>query len=408
MKIHLKIIIILVLGLFILPFSTINASLMDDLKQQIEEREREIKELQEQATAYKNSISQAKQKEASLKNELALIDSQIRNLNYETSILRTKIAKTELQIQETRLEIEIKEKDIKERKEGLGEAIRTIYEYDQEDLLDLLLKNDSFSGFLNQFEYIENVQTGLQQNLEELKLLKTKLEENKDNLEKEKEDLLGLSNELEGKTQVAKVQQVNREDLLYKTKNQEKKYQELLSEVKQKQKEIEKEIFELEDTLRRTIDPSAIPAFRSGVLAWPTEGILTQGYGPTSQTGFINDAYEFHNGIDIAASAGTIIRATRDGKIIGVGDDGKYAYGKWIAIEHDNGLTTLYGHLSVQSVYRGQTVKQGQIIGYMGSTGYSTGPHLHFTVYASYTFKIENRWYGLLPLGGSINPMDYL
>jgi len=117
----------------------------------------------------------------------------------------------------------------------------------------------------------------------------------------------------------------------------------------------------------------------------------------------------FHNGIDISSSYGEPIRAARDGTILAIGNCGKYAYGKWIMIKHDNGLTTLYGHLSSYGAYKtGDNVKTGDIIGYEGSTGYSTGPHLHFGVYASETIEIQKTWYGTLPIGAHIDPMKYL
>ncbi|MBI4385578.1 M23 family metallopeptidase, partial [Candidatus Parcubacteria bacterium] len=130
--------------------------------------------------------------------------------------------------------------------------------------------------------------------------------------------------------------------------------------------------------------------------------------GPPSATGVINDGYQYHNGVDIAASVGSPGRAARNGKVVGVGDLGRWASGRWVAVEHDNGLTTLYAHLSLAAARLGQVVRRGDIIGYEGSTGFSTGPHLHFTVYASSTFRFEERPYGTLPIGGSINPLDYL
>jgi len=135
---------------------------------------------------------------------------------------------------------------------------------------------------------------------------------------------------------------------------------------------------------------------------------LTQGYGPTSETGFENNVYSFHNGIDIAAGYGAPIRSAEAGRVVAAGDDGKYAYGKWVAIDHENGLVTLYGHLSQRSVAIGDRVTRGQTIGREGATGFVTGSHVHFTVYAAETFRTEQRWFGLLPLGGSINPFNYL
>ena len=153
---------------------------------------------------------------------------------------------------------------------------------------------------------------------------------------------------------------------------------------------------------------TGIPPSQPGALTWPLLGRITQGYGATSITGFYNAAYKFHNGIDIAAYYGAPITASLDGVIAASGSNGSYAYGNWIAIRHNNGLTTLYAHLSAKAVSAGERVSQGQVIGYQGSSGFVTGPHLHFTVYSSNTFKTEKRWFGLLPLGGSVDPLDYL
>jgi murein DD-endopeptidase MepM/ murein hydrolase activator NlpD len=180
----------------------------------------------------------------------------------------------------------------------------------------------------------------------------------------------------------------------------------MISQAQIKQSEIQSEIFGLEDKLRGQV--GGVPPPRPGALAWPLLGRITQGYGSTSITGFYTDAYKFHNGIDLTAYYSAPIRAALDGVVTASGDNGKYAYGKWLAVRHDNGLTTLYAHLSAKAVSVGQAVSQGQIIGYEGSTGFVTGPHLHFTVYSTNTFKAEKRWFGLLPLGGSVNPFDYL
>jgi murein DD-endopeptidase MepM/ murein hydrolase activator NlpD len=254
----------------------------------------------------------------------------------------------------------------------------------------------------------ESLQTGIQTKIDQIQQLKTDLEKSKAEAQDQKDQLVQLNSQLSGQNIVLKNQTNTKNDLLSQTKNQEKKYQQMLTDLQKQQQQIEKDIYALEDKLRLTIDPNSIPAYRSGVLAWPLKGAINQGYGPTSQTGFINDAYNFHNGIDIDANIGDPIKSAGDGVVKAIGNDGKYAYGKWVAIDHQNGLITLYGHFSGYAVSVGQKVKAGQIIGYAGNTGFSTGPHLHFTVYAANTFSVQDKWYGLLPLGGSINPMSYL
>jgi len=110
-------------------------------------------------------------------------------------------------------------------------------------------------------------------------------------------------------------------------------------------------------------------AVSSSGLAWPANGTLTSGFG--YRWGAL------HAGVDIANNVGTPIRAAKSGTVIvsGYNDGG---YGNWIIIDHGGGFSTLYGHMSRLRASEGQSVKQGELIGDMGSTGHSTGPHLHF------------------------------
>ena len=144
----------------------------------------------------------------------------------------------------------------------------------------------------------------------------------------------------------------------------------------------------------------------------PVSGILSQDYGATkfAKYGYLG---KWHNGVDFAAPVSTPIFSAEKGKVVAVGNSDAYcyrgAYGKFIVIEHENNLTTLYSHLSLQVVKVGDIISRGQLIGYAGKTGYATGPHLHFTIFASQTFRMgPSRICGLLPYGGDLNPMDYL
>ncbi len=109
---------------------------------------------------------------------------------------------------------------------------------------------------------------------------------------------------------------------------------------------------------------------------WPTTGDVTSRFGSRNSPGGIGS--NFHPGIDIANSVGTPIIATADGTVVASGWSS--GYGETIEIDHGNSITTLYGHNSQLVVRTGQSVKKGQLIAYLGSTGYSTGPHLHYEV----------------------------
>ena len=188
----------------------------------------------------------------------------------------------------------------------------------------------------------------------------------------------------------------------------------MLATTEEKQEEILKEIEELESSLRQLVDPNSLPAQRKGLLVWPIQGRITQGYGNTPFARS-SDFYKFHNGIDISAPYGTPLHAADDGVVLAVGDTDRYcrrgAYGKYMVIDHQNNLTTMYAHLSLIRVTNGQKVARGDIIGYTGNSGLSTGPHLHFTLYDSRTVEIKLGKIGtcgVLPFGGSINPLVYL
>lgn len=125
------------------------------------------------------------------------------------------------------------------------------------------------------------------------------------------------------------------------------------------------------------------------LIIWPIRGPLSSyyGYRPDPFTG----VRRFHAGIDIVASPGTPIKASSDGRIADVGYNA--IYGNYVILNHADGMQSLYGHLTAYSVRRGQPIEQGQTIGTVGNTGYSTGPHLHF---------------GLFKGGASVNPLKYL
>jgi murein DD-endopeptidase MepM/ murein hydrolase activator NlpD len=138
--------------------------------------------------------------------------------------------------------------------------------------------------------------------------------------------------------------------------------------------------------------------YASGKLAWPLQGTMEQGFGPSPYAFEPPITYQgvrykhFHTGIDIAAAYGTPIRAAADGQVLAT-NFSSYGYGLHVIIAHSPTVATLYAHMSKLAVTQGQVVHQGQIIGYEGSTGNSTGPHLHFEV------RIN---------GNFVNPLGYL
>jgi murein DD-endopeptidase MepM/ murein hydrolase activator NlpD len=210
-------------------------------------------------------------------------------------------------------------------------------------------------------------------------------------------------------------QKTERQTLLTKTKNQESLYEKQVTDLEKQQRQIADEVEALDAVLRTKIDPSTLPPLGHGVLSVPiANGLnnITQGYGATE---FAKNGYQghWHNGIDVGAPIGTAILAAEGGEVVAVGNQDSYcyrgAYGKFVVIKHANNLVTLYAHLSLQIVKKGDVINRGQVIGYSGKTGYATGPHLHFTVFAAPTFYMgPSKVCGQMPYGGDLNPMGYL
>jgi murein DD-endopeptidase MepM/ murein hydrolase activator NlpD len=249
------------------------------------------------------------------------------------------------------------------------------------------------------------------------KQLNQKLEITKD----KKSEIETRKNNLTVKQAIIKDQEQEKKVVLTQTKNQESLYAKQLAELQKQQDTLEEEIYQMEEELRKSFNFGLLPSKHSGVLAWPIKlkndggiGIITQRYG---QTAYSNRLYRGkpHNGLDIGVPIGTPVYAADDGIVMAADNNdknswAKYQYGKYVLIKHNNGLATLYGHLSQWIVSKGQTVSRGQLIGYSGNTGYSTGPHLHFGVYwaSSIILKTIPPAAGLVPVGVTINPEDYL
>jgi murein DD-endopeptidase MepM/ murein hydrolase activator NlpD len=156
----------------------------------------------------------------------------------------------------------------------------------------------------------------------------------------------------------------------------------------------EKEVANFEAQLKLAIDPKSYPTSGKGILSWPVSNVrITQNFGYNS---FAKTAYAsgYHNGTDFGVAIGTPVMSAGAGVVEGVGDTDAVcrsaSYGKWVFIRYDNGLASTYGHLSLITATVGQKVNAGDVVAYSGNTGYSTGPHLHMSVYARQGVKVSS------------------
>lgn len=398
------------------------ADTIEDLKSKIEEWNRAITELEKEIGNYQDQIETIGSETKTLQNTIKSINLEQKKLSAEIRITETKISSVTLAIQKLSGEIVDKETRIGNNRDAIGQSIRGMNEAEENTLLETLLGNSTLSSFWAEADALERFQLQLKKDLAETMEMKGELEGKKEGNEQNRAKLVALKAELSDRTALLAQNKKAKSSLLSTTKSKESEYKKILANRVALRNAFEQELLEFESELKFAIDPSRLPETESGVLRWPLDSVkITQYFGNTSfaKAGGYNG--QGHNGIDLRASIGTPIRAALNGIIKGVGNTDTVcpgaSYGKWVLIEHQNGLSTLYAHFSLVKVSEGQSVNTGEIIGYSGDTGYATGPHLHFTVYATQGVRVMQRKSSVckgvytMPvadLKAYLNPLSYL
>lgn len=402
---------LLVLALIGSPFWVL-AGPVEDIEAQINARQKEIEKLEAQAKVFQGSIS-AKQKEAkNLKNQIAIFEAQIAKLEADISITKSRITEAELQIESLGLQINQKEADILKQRQNITATINAVYEYDQEDILSLMLKTNNVSEILSQAQYVESLQGDLQNKLEEIKNLKAALEMQKSQVETFRQGQETLKDSLGVKQDALGGEKGSKEVLLKKTKGEESKYQALQNEALRQRNLLAEQIKELEAQIYKEQNflmhlTAAIPS-AGPIFSWPeTNYVITQGYGMTSYAKLGAYAGSPHNGVDASSGLGSEIRAIGDGKVVAKGYNA--FWGNWVAIQHTNGLVSAYGHMAKPAIVAASTiVTKNTIIGYEGRTGNATGPHVHLSIYNDFFTYQKNGQLYFNQFQGSLNPLNYL
>lgn len=365
----------------------------------------EIQKLQDQINGHSTRLSQIEaeitQYEAALREvgaEKNTLNKAINQLSLERKKVladldytSTKINSTDLQINQLNIEIDNTQGNIDENEEALREIIRNVHTQDDQSLIETLLTYDSIAEYWDSLEALETVRSSISQRVDSLLNLKNLLEEKRRTEQRRKGELVDLKEQYDDQQSVLANNKAEKDKLLNETKNEEAQYQSLLSQKIAAREQIIKELRDFEAKLQFILDPNSIPTPGTAVFNWPLKNvIITQYFGGTEfakQNASVYAGRAYHPGIDLGTPRGTPIFAPLAGVVRATGNTdafpGCYSWGKWTLIDHPNGLATLYAHQDVQSVTPGQAVGTGDIIGYSGNTGYSTGPHLHFTVYAS-------------------------
>ncbi len=397
-------------------FGGLNAYALDDTSQKILDLRKQIEELTKQADQYKGTIAQKQKQADTLKKQIDIINNQISQLQLRITITDRQLDSTKFEINDLEVQIYDAVEEINKKKQAIGELLSIAYERDKLSLLAILIKNPRLSDFTNQAQQAEILNSKLISLLSDLKIQRESLEKDKQQLDVKKSELEILNSKQINQKSVLSGSKTSKDNLLLQTRGQEAKYQQLLNEVEKKKNAffVELQKFEAEAVksgafiVRITADK--VPAKGTKIFKWPYDDYyITQGYGRTAYARRGAYVGSPHNGIDIAAGAGSAIGAIAGGAILTSGFNS--GFGNWVAVRHDNNIVSVYAHMrSPSGIANGTVVNAGSIIGYEGSTGNSTGSHLHLSVYRDF-FTYINDKNGQLYFNyfdGSLNPLDYL
>lgn len=397
-------------GIFVVSLAKAQVTeLSKEAKKVLEDKQSQLDAINAKIKAYKQIIDLKQRQGSTLSDQIQSLEAQANKLELEINLNKQKVDDLQEDIFSLSSRITEKESLINGQRQILVELLRAYYSDYSGGTATLIFSADETTAYLNQEGWSTQINAKVGDLLESVKILRDSLAGERTVLEEKKKTADELHIQLTERTDYLASVKDNKEYLLTKTQAEVTKYDNLVDNLQKQREEIENEIEGLE--AGKVDQLSGMPAFKKGLLAYPLKKFtISQGYGKTS---FSGKAYKSgkHNGIDFAAATGTPIYAAGSGKVIGVGNLGKYAYGRWVAIDHGNGLVTLYGHMSAISVSRGEKVDTGEKIGAVGSTGYSTGPHVHFTVFSASSYEVvsSKTVKGLMiPIGATVNPNVYL
>jgi murein DD-endopeptidase MepM/ murein hydrolase activator NlpD len=412
------------LGILLTGAHVAHADSAADIQAQIDAQTAQIQQLKNEISQVQTQLDTTSKQKQTLQSAVSEITLNIQKLQKTITLTQAQISQKDLEISQLSGNIADTQGNIGESQGEIASTIRNLAETDVQPLAMVYLSGGTLSSFFDDVTNLASVRNNLQNHVHDLSALKSNLETSKGVAEGKRKELASLKSNLTLQQQGLSAARDTQTKLLADTKNKESSYQTLLAQKKAQESKFESDLANLESQLKSTVNKGDFAGAGAGILSWPLDKIrITQYFGNTDFSTANPQIYNGHghNAIDLAASDGTPVKAALTGVIMGTGNTdlqkGCYSYGKWVLIQHSNGLSTLYAHLSVINVSKGESVTTGQVIGLSGRTGYATGPHLHFGVYATAGTQVvqftnsvncKNVSIPIADITAYLNPLSYL
>lgn len=366
----------------------------------IEDAKKKVSSMEEEKKKVESTLKELEGKMSDTAAYVKELDRNLSALAGELTKLEGDISQKEEQIEEAKVELETAKITENRQYEDMKLRIQYMYENGQTGLLESMMQSESIAELLNRAEYASQITSYDRKMLEEYRKTRQEVALKEEALKTEHQELLTLQDSTKAKQSSVKTLMASKEAELasYETKiasaqgeidqyNADIKAQEehmarVEAEIRRKEEEARKaeEARRAEEAKKNQSSAGGDSTVKKGntnfIWPCPASGRISSAFGDRSSP--TEGASTNHKGIDIPAPSGSSIVAAADGKV--VISTYSYSAGNYIMIDHGGGLTTVYMHCSQLLVKEGETVKQGQTIAKVGSTGYSTGPHLHFGV----------------------------
>lgn len=358
------------------------------LKKDLAAIAQEKKEINAEIASLQRQMASASQKKAAIDKQISATEDEIDTTN-------ELISKLSSEIKIKTAELEAAEEKLALQDERFKKRARVMYENGETTYLEVLLNSGNFSQMLSRMEIVTQIMDYDNKLVGEYTAAKESVAQQKASLESDKTDEVTYKGQLQSK-KVTLNAQLQESQELYDSLNENTEAKKAEAEKIEKEKdEIAAEIRRIAEEARRAAEAAAaagkpVKDYSSQTFQFPVPGHtrISSPFGMRRHP--VTGQYKLHSGTDFPAPKGTTVLAAKSGTV--VKSQMTNAYGNYIIINHGGGMMTAYAHLSQRCVSVGDTVEKGQKIGCVGSTGWSTGPHLHFEVIIN---------------GSFVNPMNY-
>ncbi|HEX2032278.1 MAG TPA: peptidoglycan DD-metalloendopeptidase family protein [Actinomycetota bacterium] len=356
---------------------------LEAIESKIARTENLIEEAEEERQGLLDELGEADRDREALAEEIQVLNGDLEEARGRLAVVRARLDAARMALIETTEELEETRDRLRDQQRTLDQRAATAYKLGPAVYLDVLLGSDDFRSLADRSAYLQSVLTVDSDLVVGLETTRSLVADQKDTVADVEAQLSEQWDRVHAEVERIAALKAEQQALQSEIEQEISVREGLLEDIEETKAEYEAAVAELQaqsDQIRAVLQSGGssgsgqVPS--GGQLFWPTAGSISSGFG--WRTHPIFGTQRFHSGVDIGGACGQPIWAAEDGQVISAGYNG--GYGNATVIDHGGGLATLYAHQSSFAVSSGQSVSRGQTIGYVGTTGWSTGCHLHFEV----------------------------